>query len=79
MLSDFNETTATVLKESSYRLKALQQPTLIFDTYSYLHLLSDPDPNVAGGIAGKGYNSDFEFAYDPTIAQADTIILTGRF
>jgi hypothetical protein len=78
MLSDFNVTTATVLKESSYRLKALQQPTLIFDTYSYLHLLADPDPSVAGGIAGKGYNSDFEFGYDPTTAQPDTIIFTGR-
>ena len=33
MYSDFDSTTATVLKESSYRLKALQQPSLIFDTY----------------------------------------------
>ncbi len=79
MLSDFNLNTATVLKESSYRLKALQQPTLIFDTYSYIHMLADPDPAVMGGTAGKGFYSDFEFAYDPTIAKADTIILYGRF
>ncbi len=79
MLSDYNVNSATVLKESSYRLKALQQPTLIFDTYSYIHMLADPDPAVAGGTAGKGYYSDFEFEYDPTIAQADTIVLIGRF
>src|SRR5262245_26619894 len=43
MLGDFDSTSGSDLKESSYRLKALQQPSLIFDTYSYLHLLSDPD------------------------------------
>ena len=79
MLADFNLNTATVLKESSYRLKALQQPTLIFDTYSYIHMLADPDPAVMRGTAGKGFYSDFEFAYDPTIAKADTITLFGRF
>lgn len=79
MYSDFDSTTATVAKESSYRLKALQQPSLIFDTYSYIHLLADPDPNVAGGEYGAGYNTDFEFAYDPSTAQADTIKLKGRF
>src|SRR5688572_2684057 len=42
MYSDVDLTTATTLGESSYRLKALQQPTLIFDTYSYLHMLADP-------------------------------------
>jgi hypothetical protein len=79
MLSDYSQTTATVQKESSWRLKALQQPTLIFDTYSYIHMLADPNPAVAGGEAGKGYYSDFEFAYDPTLEQEDTIKMTGRF
>src|SRR5687768_602295 len=37
MLSDFDSLSAVTLKESNYRLKALQQPSLIFDTYSYLH------------------------------------------
>ncbi|HRO70758.1 MAG TPA: DUF4302 domain-containing protein, partial [Chitinophagaceae bacterium] len=32
MLSDFDLESAVTLKESSYRLKALQQPSLLFDT-----------------------------------------------
>src|SRR3954462_6987621 len=42
MTSDINSTTASRPYESSYRLDAEQRPSLIFDTYSYLHLLSDP-------------------------------------
>ena len=76
MLSDFDSLSAAVLKESSYRLKALQQPSLIFDTYSYLHVLSDPFEGVNGGIRGEGLLSDFEFYFDG--ASADTINLTGR-
>ena len=77
MYSDFDSTTATVIKESSYRLKALQQPSLIFDTYSYIHILSDPDASVNGGTYGSGLKSDFEFRIDTVTA--DSINLTGRF
>jgi hypothetical protein len=76
MYSDFDTTTAKHQKESSYRLKVLQQPTLIFDTYSYLHLLSDPDAAVNGGSYGSGLLSDFEFSLDTLYA--DSIILTGK-
>lgn len=64
-------------EESSYRLKALQRPTLIFDTYSTLHLLSDPDPFKAGGRTGAGYYADFEFAF--VKSSPDTITLEGTF
>jgi hypothetical protein len=77
MFSDFNASTSTTLKESSYRLKALQQPCLLFDTYSYVHLLSDPDGSVNGGADGAGLSSDFEFSLDSI--SGDTIKLTGRF
>lgn len=63
--------------ESSYRLKSLQRPTLLFDSYSILHLLSDPTPNVAGGSVGQGYFSDFEFAF--LSANADTVKLEGTY
>jgi len=76
MYSDFNQSTAGTVGESSYRLKALQTPSLLFDTYSYLHLLSDPDGNVNGGIDGLGLASDFEFSLDSLAA--DSILLTGR-
>ncbi len=77
MLSDFDASSAVTFKESSYRLKALQQPSLIFDTYSYLHVLSDPTETVNGGIRGAGLLSDFEFYFDST--SADTINLVGRY
>jgi len=77
MYCDYDTTTASIPRESSYRLKSLQQPSLLFDTYSYIHLLADPDPNVNGGIAGNGLVSDFEFSIDTVTT--DSIALTGRF
>ncbi|WP_207515732.1 DUF4302 domain-containing protein [Longitalea luteola] len=77
MYCDFDSTTAGVLKESSYRLKSLQQPCLLFDTYSYIHMIADPDARVNGGYFGGGMLSDFEFSIDT--CTADSIRLTGRF
>jgi hypothetical protein len=77
MFSDFDASTFATPGESSYRLKALQQPCLLFDTYSYVHLLSDPDRGVNGGAYGAGLSSDFEFSLDSVAG--DTIKLTGRF
>lgn len=76
MYSDFKSDFAGTAKESSYRLKALQQVSLLFDTYTYIHVLADPDPEVAGGTVGSGYNVDFEFYFDN--ATTDTINLVGR-
>ena len=77
ILSSFDSASSVTLKESSYRLKALQQPSLLFDTYSYLHVLADPNENVNGGPRGVGLQSDFEFYFDSS--SADTINLVGRF
>ncbi len=78
MLSDFNTTSATELSESTYRLKALQRPTLIFDSYNYIHLLSDPDPLISDASArGNGLTSDFEFAL--TKQKGDTLNMEGIF
>ena len=79
MYSDWDSTSAVTVKESSYRLKALQQPSLLFDTYSYIHVLADPDPNVNGGDpnTNTGLYSDFEFYFDS--ATTDSITLIGRF
>ncbi len=75
MFSDVTSQAAGTSMESTYRLKAVQRPSLLFDTYSYLHLLSDPDPNVYNGETGSGYAIDFEYAIDSV--SADTIKLTG--
>jgi hypothetical protein len=78
MFSDFSDASAAKVKESSYRLKAVQTPVLIFDTYSYLHVLSDPDEEVNGGVRGEGLQSDFEFSIYPDSVKADVITLVGR-
>jgi hypothetical protein len=75
MLSDLAPSTLDQSYESSYRMKGLQQPSLIFDTYSYLHILSDPSSSVNGGTQGKGLMSDFQFSVD-TVTK-DTVKLTG--
>lgn len=80
MYSDFNSVTSSESKSSSYRIKALQQPTLLFDTYSYIHLIADPDDRISGGVRAQGQNTDFEFAYIPADnTHADTLNLLGIF
>lgn len=77
MQGDATQEAAGTAMESTYRLKAVQRPSLLFDTYSYLHLLSDPNPNVYNGEIGSGYAIDFEYAIDTV--SADTIKLTGIY
>jgi len=77
MYSDFGSESATKSKESSYRLKAMQTPSLIFDTYSYLHVLADPDPNINGGSYGEGLQSDYEFSFNNDTLNTENITLTG--
>ncbi|WP_400261703.1 DUF4302 domain-containing protein [Sphingobacterium sp. SG20118] len=84
-LFNFNDKNRTIMSadykttpaESSYRLKALQRPTLMFDSYSTLHLIADPTSSVFNGTTANGYFSDFEFAF--LSANADTIKLEGTF
>ena len=51
----------TEVQSSSYSFRALQRPTLVFDTYSYLSIINDPDNNISGGSSNKGLVTDFEF------------------
>ena len=75
MAGDIDPSTGIPL-ESSYRLKAMQQPSLLFDTYSHLHILADPDPEKSNGDVGEGKYSDFEFYFES--ATAETITLKGQ-
>jgi hypothetical protein len=88
MLSDISDSAAGVPRESSYRLKALQQPTIIFDTYNYLHVLMDPTPAIAGADYGVGLVSDIEYYFPTALVQAlqgtkpdtiNTMALKGRY
>ncbi|VTP96802.1 DUF4302 domain-containing protein [Sphingobacterium daejeonense] len=62
--------------ESSYRIAADQVLSLYFDTYSFIHILSDPDDFVNGGFRGAGLISDFEFSI--LDFKSDTIKLKGN-
>lgn len=62
--------------ESTYRIKYVMAPSIIFDTYSSLHYLQDPNPNSFGGVPGQGYGSDFEFEIREQVG--DTIKLIGK-
>jgi hypothetical protein len=75
MVSDFNEETASESMTGSWMLKALQKPTLTFDTYSYIHLPADPDGGVNGGGTGQGLLSDFEFTFSK--AEGDSVFMKG--
>lgn len=92
MMSDIDATTASVAKGSSYRLKWMEQPSLLFDTYNYIHRLADPMPDSQGGSAGlggeagQGLISDFEFGLTSDAVKAltdnpnvDTLSMIGRY
>ena len=76
-LSDISAAAATTPLESTYRLKAGQQPSLLFDTYTYLHILADPDETKSGGERGQGRSSDYEFSFEEV--SPDSIVLTGNY
>ncbi|WP_406824189.1 DUF4302 domain-containing protein [Pedobacter sp. KACC 23697] len=76
MYADLDIDPAQTSKESTYKVRALQNPTLSFDTYSYMHILADPNPATFGGAAGWGVYSDFEFTFDKL--SGDSIMLTGK-
>jgi hypothetical protein len=75
MISDFNTTTAGNSMAGTWVLKALQKPTLTFDTYSYIHMPADPAGNVNGGTTGEGLLSDFEFTF--VRSAGDSVIMKG--
>lgn len=77
MMGDVNNTSSSAPQTSTYRLKALQRPTLIFDTYNYIHLIADPDASISGGANASGLKSDFEFAF--ASVSGDTLKFEGTF
>jgi len=78
MLSDINNSSASTVRESTYRIKWQMDASLIFDTYNYIALLQDPGVKVpnAGGTPANGLQSDIEFQYDRS--SADSVFLKGK-
>ena len=80
MCSDQSDIAAVTPQTSSYRIKAMLFPTLMFDTYNYLHVMADPAVLITGGTSGSGLYSDFDFEFRTTITgNEDEFVLTGRF
>lgn len=82
MYGSFDTTQAKTAKVSGYRLSALQRPSLLFDTYGYIHVPCDPDPAVSKSPLdpGSGWGTDFEFMFSDNVAPenlGDTIHLVG--
>ncbi|MBS7565726.1 DUF4302 domain-containing protein [Mucilaginibacter sp. Bleaf8] len=76
MYSDITSESSAKVKTSTYRVKANIGAELIFDTYNYISMLSDPDPSTLGGVQGKGYSSDSEFLFDHSTP--DSIVFIGK-
>lgn len=86
MLSDAEGTSlsrfqgsSSVIYESSYRLKSVTTPILMFDTYNYIHMLADPNPSINGGDSGEGLITDFEFSLGKYSKETKTLTLKGRY
>lgn len=76
MTVDYNSTVALSQKQSTYRLKQVMATSIIFDTYTLLHDLQNPDATVFNGNHANGYGSDFEFEFREQVG--DTIKLVGK-
>jgi hypothetical protein len=76
MRADYDSDIALESFQSTYRVKQVMAPSIIFDTYSLLHLLQDPDPNSFDGDYAVGYGSDFEFEIRQQVG--DTLKLVGK-
>lgn len=76
MLSDWDEDLAVNFNESTYRVQYISNSTLIFDTYTYISILQDPNNSINGGDLKEGLQSDSEFEY--IRANGDSIVLIGR-
>lgn len=76
MYGDLNDASATTFAKSYYRVKQDIGTDLVFDSYSYLAMLNDPNGAVLGGQDKIGYQSDVDFTYDHVTA--DSIIFIGK-
>jgi hypothetical protein len=71
MYSDVDGANSDQVWETTYRIAASQQPTIIFDTFNYLHYLVNPDQN-----GGTGAFADLELNF--ISVTADKVSLKGK-
>ncbi len=76
MYGDLTAASIITPATSTYRLKTVLGTELIFDTFNYISLLTDPVPSVFGGAAATGYKSDLEFIH--IRSTVDSMIFKGK-
>lgn len=64
--------------QSTYNMRAMQRPTLAFDTYTYISLINDPDNSISGGNSNMGLGTDFEFEVVEFDAENEVFNLMGH-
>lgn len=62
------------IQTSLYTVKVMENPTLIFDTYTLISKMADPET----GDPGKGFGGENEFAFLKQSANGDTIYMKER-
>src|SRR5690606_1177578 len=81
MVSDCNVLMTADPNESGFRIRAIQRPSRVFDTYSYIDVAADPDETVSFSplqAGGFGWGTDFDFSFT-TAEPSDTMVLKGNF
>lgn len=76
MYGDLMDSSASKARQSQYRVKADMGADLVFDTYTYISLLNDPDASAFGGNTRDGFRSDIDFIYDHITG--DSLIFIGK-
>ncbi len=76
MYADLMDSSASKVRQSQYRVKADMGADLVFDTYTYISLLNDPDASAFGGNIRDGFRSDIDFIYDHI--SGDSLIFIGK-
>jgi len=74
-VADLTATSQSEPLTSRYRVKQDMGTDLVFDTFTYLSMLNDPNSDVFGGALRDGFKSDIEFVYDHS--SDDSIIFIG--
>ena len=76
MYADLMDSSASKVRRSQYRVKADMGADLVFDTYTYISLLNDPDNSAYGGNTRDGFKSDIDIIYDHL--RSDSIVFIGK-
>lgn len=76
MYADMTDETSATAYKSQYRVRQDMGANLVFDTYTYISWLNNPEEGAFGGVRREGFRSDIDFIYDHSTP--DSIIFIGK-